>query len=129
MFIEDYEYKLVSETPAELVPDRKSLNDITRSHLMNDGDDGTIPRDVMHMLVKTDAPDAVDGYDLAEMLAGYGFSVRVTDEYDSIVINYETEVASSKFDLFVEAFEDYLADIGWEYDGWFARLVKPDQLH
>ena len=94
-------------------------NDRVRAALAGYGDDGTLPRHVIHFAYATRKATADAA--AAEAIIRRALAPDVLEPAEvgnGLRFEQTREVASAEFDALTQALEDELAAIGWDYDGW-----------
>ena len=94
-------------------------NDKVRAALAGYGDDGTLPRHVIHFAYST--RKATGDVAAAEAIVKGLMApdlIEPTQADEGLRFEQTREVASSEFDALTDRLETELAAIGWQYDGW-----------
>ena len=108
-------------------PDNAAGNAGVRAQLAAMGDDGTIPRHVLHYVYPNKKHDSAPREDIAAFLAGFDFDVvRDAEQDGGFVMEQNREVASAEFDAFTGHLTDTLRDMGWDYDGWECAVATEE---
>jgi hypothetical protein len=92
-------------------------NGKVRAALAQHGDDGSVPRHLMHFLFRCDDATKTEA-EMASMLIPLGFEVDLSKCEGGIIAEEHREVASEDFDCLTQSLSNLAEAHGWTYDGF-----------
>ena len=102
-----------------------AANAAVREALLAHGDDGSVPRHVVHWAYPA-SEGAASLAEISEYLRKGGFDVSEASD-GGVQFEHSSEVASVEFDgLTLELYRVMNAS-GWEYDGWECAVVESER--
>jgi hypothetical protein len=104
-------------------PARVVANDAVRAVLAAQGDDGQVPRRVMHMLAPAAGGETNETV-VRDYLVLQGGTVHDSEGGNGLILEETCAVAPEAFDTRVMALEKALEAWKWQYIGWEGPLAR-----
>jgi hypothetical protein len=105
-------------------PGEASANWRLRAQLIQQNDDGRVPRHVVHRAVPAERADLARRPELIAALAARGFTVEDSVTDNGVILNHVSAVSGSGFDALTTELAAWFAAQDWRYDGWECKTVS-----
>lgn len=103
-----------------------AANALVRNELRKSGDNGRVPRHVLHYAYPDMTAKPVPAATVEAFLRGFNLLVKPTAYEGGLIAEHQSAVAGASFDKLTSTSAAALRGMGWTYDGWECAVVPKE---